>query len=89
MKKEEITSLSKTKLKEYLLAHPTVADSTWTEEKREKGEKREDFIKRVLGRKSSTPKIEDDGPEEQQDDDEGPENLQEQRENESLQELLP
>jgi hypothetical protein len=33
---------------EYLLAHPTISDRSWTDEPRRQGEKREAFIRRVL-----------------------------------------
>ena len=33
---------------ERLLSAPTLADSTWTEEQRERGEKRDAFIRRIL-----------------------------------------
>jgi hypothetical protein len=33
---------------EYLLAHLTISDRSWTDEPRRQGEKREAFIRRVL-----------------------------------------
>lgn len=33
----------------YLLEHPTIPDHAWTEEKREPGESRTDFLRRVIG----------------------------------------
>jgi hypothetical protein len=33
---------------EHLLSTPTLADSTWTQEQRERGEKRDAFIRRIL-----------------------------------------
>jgi hypothetical protein len=38
----------------YLLAHPTISDTAWTDEQRWPGESREAFVKRVLGRRSAT-----------------------------------
>lgn len=51
--KPDWRELPKPDLAEFLLEHATIADSAWTEKSREKGEKREQFIERVLlGKKS-------------------------------------
>lgn len=47
---------SNTKKLAHLQDHQTIADSIWTTEFRLYGEKRADFLKRVLGRKSPTVK---------------------------------
>lgn len=41
--------LSRAKKRDYLLEHPTVPDAAHTDEKREKGESRTDFIRRIYG----------------------------------------
>lgn len=51
--KKEIVNwreLSKSKKLAFLLAHPTIADSAHTDEKRLDGESRSDFLKRIYGR---------------------------------------
>ena len=52
-KTSAMAGLSKAKLRAYLLAHTTIPDRAWNEAygspEREKGERREAFIKRVLG----------------------------------------
>jgi len=39
-------------LPEFLLSRPTLPDTAWTDEPREKGESRPDFILRVVGSKT-------------------------------------
>lgn len=51
VKQAPFTSLPKTKMLAYLQSHPTVPDKAWTTEVRAKGEKRDAFLKRQLGRK--------------------------------------
>lgn len=40
--------LPKAKKAQYLLDHPSITDIAWTDEKREPGETREEFIRRIL-----------------------------------------
>jgi hypothetical protein len=51
-KKSSLASLTKAKLREHLLSHPTLSDKVWIaaygSPEREKGETRDAFIKRVL-----------------------------------------
>jgi ribonuclease HI len=51
-KAAEWKSLPDADLAEYLLVHKTISDSMWTEEKRLEGEKRDAFIRRILGTRS-------------------------------------
>jgi hypothetical protein len=47
-KKSSLRDLPDAEKAKYLLAHETVADASWTDEQRVTGEKRGDFIRRVL-----------------------------------------
>lgn len=47
-KKATWRDLPKTKLAAYLIAHPTIQDSSWTIRLRNKGEDRTAFIKRIV-----------------------------------------
>ena len=48
-KAPEWKSLPDAKKAQYLLDHQTISDRTWTDEPRLKGEKRDAFIRRILG----------------------------------------
>ena len=47
-KKSSLRDLPDAEKAEYLLAHQTISDVSWTDEQRVTGEKRGDFIRRVL-----------------------------------------
>jgi hypothetical protein len=48
-KAPEWKSLPDAEKAHYLLDHQTISDRTWTDEPRLKGEKRDAFIRRILG----------------------------------------
>ena len=48
-KAPEWKSLPDAEKAQYLIDHQTIFDRTWTEEPRLKGEKRDAFIRRILG----------------------------------------
>jgi hypothetical protein len=48
-KAPEWKTFSRAKKRDWLLSHPTIPDAAHTAEKREKGESRSDFIRRIYG----------------------------------------